>query len=78
MKAYPRSKLDNRSAPFVQPAEKEKLPAALQEAEDWLYTEEGEDASKSAYVSRLEALHASLVTSSSSLAWGSFRMYRAS
>ena len=53
-----RSKLDDRYASFVQPAEKEKLLVALQEAEDWLYTEEGEDASKSAYVSRLEALHA--------------------
>ena len=29
---------------------------ALQDAEDWLYTEEGEDAKKSAYVSRLDAL----------------------
>ena len=28
----------------------------LQEAEDWLYTEEGEDATKSAYVARLDAL----------------------
>lgn len=28
----------------------------LQEAEDWLYSEEGEDATKSAYVARLDAL----------------------
>ncbi len=28
----------------------------LQEAEDWLYTEEGEDATKSAYVQKLDAL----------------------
>ena len=53
-----RGKLDDRYAPFVQPQEKEKLLVALQEAEDWLYTEEGEDATKSAYVSRLDALHA--------------------
>ena len=29
----------------------------MQQAEDWLYTEEGEDATKSAYVERLDALH---------------------
>jgi len=51
-----RGKLDDRYAPYVQPSEKEKLLAALQEAEDWLYTEEGEEASKSAYVSRLDSL----------------------
>jgi heat shock protein 4 len=48
--------LDDRYASFVQAPEKEKLLVALQEAEDWLYTEEGEDATKSAYVSRLDAL----------------------
>jgi heat shock protein 4 len=42
----------------VQPAEKEKLLAALQEAEDWLYSEEGEDATKSAYVAKLDTLKA--------------------
>ncbi|KAK0194877.1 heat shock protein 70 family [Armillaria mellea] len=51
-----RGKLDDRYAHFVKPEEKEKLLVALQEAEDWLYTEEGEDATKSAYVSRLDAL----------------------
>ncbi|KAH9949083.1 heat shock protein 70 [Amylocystis lapponica] len=51
-----RGRLDERYAPYVQQPEKEKLLAALQEAEDWLYTEEGEDATKSAYVSRLDAL----------------------
>ena len=40
----------------MQAAEKERLLAALQDAEDWLYTEEGEDATKSAYVERLDAL----------------------
>lgn len=53
-----RSKLDDRYAAYVQPGEKEKLLAALQESEDWLYTEEGEDATKSAYTTRLDALHA--------------------
>ena len=31
---------------------------ALREAEDWLYSEEGEDATKSVYVARIDALHA--------------------
>jgi len=53
-----RGKLSDRYSPFVQPVEKEKILAASQEAEDWLYSEEGEDASKSAYVSRLDALKA--------------------
>ncbi|KAH9859172.1 heat shock protein [Lenzites betulinus] len=53
-----RSRLDERYAPFVQAAEKEKIKAALQDAEDWLYSEEGEDATKSVYVQRLDALHA--------------------
>lgn len=53
-----RSKLEGKYAQYAQAAEKEKLLAALSEAEDWLYSEEGEDALKSAYVSRLDALHA--------------------
>ncbi|KAG8863275.1 adenyl-nucleotide exchange factor sse1 [Tulasnella sp. 330] len=53
-----RSKVDGRLAAFVQPEEKSALLAALQSAEDWLYTEEGEDATKSAYVERLDKLHA--------------------
>jgi heat shock protein 4 len=53
-----RGKLDDRYASYVQPSEKEKLIVALQEAEDWLYTDEGEDASKSAYVARLDTLKA--------------------
>ncbi|KAG6855608.1 hypothetical protein H0H87_000283 [Tephrocybe sp. NHM501043] len=51
-----RGKLDDRYAHYVQASEKEKLLVSLQEAEDWLYSEEGEDATKSAYVSRLDAL----------------------
>ncbi|GLB45075.1 putative heat shock protein 70 family protein [Lyophyllum shimeji] len=51
-----RGKLEDRYAPYVQPAEKEKLLVALQQAEDWLYSEEGEDATKSAYISRLDEL----------------------
>ncbi|KAF8840895.1 HSP70-domain-containing protein [Paxillus ammoniavirescens] len=51
-----RGKLDDRYAPYVQSAEKAKLLVMLQEAEDWLYSEEGEDAAKSAYVAKLDAL----------------------
>ena len=51
-----RGKLEDKYAPYVKAEEKNKLLAALSEAEDWLYTEEGEDAIKSAYVSRLDAL----------------------
>ena len=50
-----RSKLDDRYAPYVQPQEKESLLKILADSEEWLYTEEGEDASKSAYVERLDA-----------------------
>ncbi|KAI0663667.1 heat shock protein [Cubamyces menziesii] len=53
-----RSRLDERYAPYVQAAEKEKILVALREAEDWLYSEEGEDATKSVYVARIDALHA--------------------
>jgi heat shock 70kDa protein 4 len=51
-----RGKLDDRYASYVTAEEKEKLLAALTEAEDWLYTEEGEEATKSVYVQRLDAL----------------------
>lgn len=51
-----RSKLDSRYASFATEAEKSKLLDRLREAEDWLYTEEGEEATKSAYVERLDSL----------------------
>lgn len=50
-----RSKLEDRYASYVQSREKEALLAELSKDEDWLYSEEGEDATKSAYVARLEA-----------------------
>lgn len=53
-----RGKLDERLASFVLPDEKSKILALAQQAEDWLYSEEGEDATKSAYVERLDGLHA--------------------
>lgn len=51
-----RAKLDERYATYVQASEKEKLLVALQQAEDWLYSSEGEDSTKSVYVERLSAL----------------------
>ncbi|KAI9442465.1 heat shock protein [Lactarius indigo] len=50
-----RSKLEDRYASYVQKQEKEALLAELSKDEDWLYSEEGEDATKSAYVSRIDA-----------------------
>jgi len=51
-----RGKLDDRFANYVQPAEKEAIIAGLQDAEDWLYSDEGEDATKSVYQERLDRL----------------------
>jgi heat shock protein 4 len=51
-----RGKLDERYAPFVTADEKSKLLQELSVAEDWLYTEEGEESTKSVYVSRLDSL----------------------
>ncbi|KAH6906480.1 heat shock protein [Coprinopsis sp. MPI-PUGE-AT-0042] len=51
-----RSKLEDRFAAYVQPEEKAKLLAGLTDAEDWLYTDEGEEATKSVYVARLDSL----------------------
>lgn len=51
-----RGKLDERHKVFVQPEEKSKFLELLAQAEDWLYSEEGEDATKSTYVAKLEEL----------------------
>ena len=51
-----RGKLEDRYAQYVQESEKSTLLAGLSEAEDWLYSDEGEDATKSAYVQRLDKL----------------------
>jgi len=53
-----RSKLDDRYAPYVVAQEKEQLLALLTKAEEWLYSEEGEDATKSAYTEKLDSLKA--------------------
>jgi len=50
-----RSKLEDRYSAFVQAQEKDALLAELSKDEEWLYSEEGEDATKSAYVTRIEA-----------------------
>lgn len=53
-----RGKLDDRYKQYVTAEEKEKLLPALQAAEDWLYSEEGEDAPKSAYIKKTDELRA--------------------
>jgi len=53
-----RGKLDDRYASYVQSSEKEKLLSLCSAAEDWLYSEEGEDATKSAYTAQLDILKA--------------------
>ncbi|KAG8837972.1 adenyl-nucleotide exchange factor sse1 [Serendipita sp. 400] len=51
-----RGKLDDRYAAYVQAEEKEKLMGLMTKAEDWLYSDEGEDATKSAYTGQLDTL----------------------
>ena len=53
-----RSKLDDRYAPYVVAQEKEQILALLTQAEEWLYSEEGEDATKSAYTEKIDSLKA--------------------
>ncbi|TFK95607.1 heat shock protein 70 [Pterulicium gracile] len=53
-----RSKLDDRYASFSTSSEKSSLLSKLSAAEDWLYSEDGEDATKSAYVARLDECRA--------------------
>jgi heat shock protein 4 len=50
-----RSKLEDRYEPFVQPQEKYALLAELSGDRGWLYSVEGEDVTKSAFVARLDA-----------------------
>ncbi|TFK20742.1 heat shock protein [Coprinopsis marcescibilis] len=51
-----RSKVEDRYAAYIQSEEKSKLLAGLQDAEDWLYSDEGEENTKSVYVARLDSL----------------------
>jgi heat shock protein 4 len=52
-----RSKVDERYKAYIQASEKETYLKALNEQEEWLYSDEGEEAKKSDYVQRLDALH---------------------
>jgi len=53
-----RDKIDGAYAAYILPDEKETLKRLLEEAENWLYSEAGEDATKSAYVEKLDQLKA--------------------
>ncbi|SCZ95105.1 BZ3500_MvSof-1268-A1-R1_Chr11-3g03606 [Microbotryum saponariae] len=53
-----RDKLEGAWKKYSSEADKDGLRKLASEAEDWLYTDEGEDATKSAYVARLEGLKA--------------------
>ena len=53
-----RGKLDDRYAAYVVAQDKDHLLALLTQAEEWLYSEEGEDATKSVYTERLDSLKA--------------------
>lgn len=48
--------MDGPWASYSTATEKEDLKAKAMETEDWLYSEEGEDARKSDYVAKLDAL----------------------
>ncbi len=53
-----RGKVDDRYTAYVQPQERANILALASQSEEWLYSEEGEDATKSAYVEKLDALKA--------------------
>ncbi|GJN93471.1 hypothetical protein Rhopal_006528-T1 [Rhodotorula paludigena] len=53
-----RDRLEGSWKKFSTDDEKDKLRSLASQAEDWLYSEEGEDATKSAYVERLNGLKA--------------------
>ena len=53
-----REKLDGQWKKYVNSVDKDALRAAASASEEWLYTEEGEEANKSQYVERLDALKA--------------------
>jgi heat shock protein 4 len=51
-----RDKVESRYSTYITSSEKDALLSGLSSAEDWLYSEEGEDATKSAYVAKLDNL----------------------
>ncbi|KAI8848590.1 heat shock protein 70 family [Chytridium lagenaria] len=55
---YARNKLEMAWSDFIADADKEALMKELNDMEEWLYTEEGEEATKSVYQEKLSALKA--------------------
>lgn len=51
-----RGKLDEEYASFASDAEKEKLHTKLNAAEEWLFSDDGEDASKAKYIAKHDEL----------------------
>lgn len=51
-----RDKLDSVFSSFATSEEKEKITSLARDSEDWLYSDEGDEASKSAYVEKLDTL----------------------
>lgn len=51
-----RDKIDGQWSAYIPASEKDGFRSQLTAAEDWLYSEEGEDATKSAYVEKLDSL----------------------
>ncbi|PSK40122.1 Heat shock protein hsp88 [Elsinoe australis] len=50
-----RGKIDDQYSEFASDEEKEKVKAKLEQSEDWLY-DEGEDATKAVYISKIEEI----------------------
>lgn len=55
---HARNQLDTAWADYILDADKEKFQSALTNGEDWLYSDEGEDATKSTYQNKLGELKA--------------------
>ncbi|KAI9138626.1 heat shock protein 70 family [Paraphysoderma sedebokerense] len=51
-----RSKIEDSHGPYMEESIKPKFFEMLTQAEDWLYSDEGEDATKSVYVAKLDEL----------------------
>ena len=51
-----RGKLESTWSPYASPADKDRLQSLMSAAENWLYSEEGEEATKSVYLAKLQEL----------------------
>jgi heat shock protein 4 len=51
-----RGKMESTWSAYASPADKERLQSLMAAAEQWLYSDEGEDATKSVYLSKLQEL----------------------